>query len=263
MTLLAAMTLLVLAAADAEPPTIQHFPVRRVDPGVALTVKARISDPSGVFDPGVSWRNAGGDTFKRVPMQAKGGSEFETVIPANAITAAAVEYFIEAFDENGNGPARFGNPQKPIRVAVATMAQMAGEPEPAPVPPPVAGTAPQGQPVAPQHVQPQQPAPPPPVKIIVRTTEVPPQGMEPTPVNPATPQEEEGMTPKAVGLAALVVGGGAVAAVLLVVVAAAAVGGIGALVYVANGSPGAPWNPPASQGSTSVPVRARGPSPAG
>ena len=63
---------------------------------------------------------------------------YEAVIPAEQVTKAVV-YFIEAFDEQGNGPAREGTPEQPIRVLVYDPDEGAPPPPPPPgvLPPPV------------------------------------------------------------------------------------------------------------------------------
>ena len=79
-------------------------------------IEAVIVDDSGIFDPTVLFRLKGGAAFDRVPMKsstAKPGT-FQAVIPAAVVAAGDVEYLIEAFDVEGNGPARAGTEAGPL-----------------------------------------------------------------------------------------------------------------------------------------------------
>lgn len=116
-----------MLAADAEPPIITHVRIANAPLGEPLAVRARIEDASEIFAPSVYVRNVGAETFDNLPMK-KVENGFEAVIPKEQV-ARAIEYFIEAFDEHGNGPAREGSPDEPIRVLVF-------DPDDAPPPPP-------------------------------------------------------------------------------------------------------------------------------
>jgi len=274
---LLSVLLMVASAADSAPPSISHAPVRRIDPDSALVIKAHISDPSGVFDPSVSWRLDGESVFRRAAMVAKGPGDFETTIPGANLRSKSVEYFIEAFDEQGNGPARFGNPDKPIRVAIASLEEMAGAPPaPAPASPPTpaptaapAPVAKAAPPVAPAKVLPPAVPPPSPQPVPAperKTVQVPLAQSDPTPsvataaktTVAAAPVERESRGPVVFGVIAAVLGG---AGILVVAAAVVAAGVVGTVLYL-NATGMAPWSQPAQKGVSSVDIQVSGPSPA-
>lgn len=107
-----------LAQDDTEGPVIDHEPVGMTVSGKPLLIVATITDANGVFEPAVLYRIGGEGTFVSVPMEAAGeGNAYTATIPGD-IVVAEVEYFIEAFDELGNGPSREGDPDLPLAVRV-------------------------------------------------------------------------------------------------------------------------------------------------
>jgi hypothetical protein len=123
--------LLLFAQSDMAPPVITHVKIASAPLGKPIVVRARIQDDSEVFAPSIYVRPVGSEQYDTIPMK-KAREGYEGVIPAEQVTKA-VEYFIEAFDEHGNGPAREGTPEKPIRILVT---DGDGAPPPPPPPPP-------------------------------------------------------------------------------------------------------------------------------
>lgn len=124
--------------ADVEPPAVSHDEVKTARVGEPVVVTATITDPSGVFDPAVLYRVGEQGDFLRLPMKPVVGegedwdaSRFEAVIPGELVSGD-LEYFIEAFDERGNGPARYADADLPVKVRVLRTAEPL---------PPVAGSA--------------------------------------------------------------------------------------------------------------------------
>jgi hypothetical protein len=105
-------------AADTTPPAIDHTPPAVCVVEIPCVIEARITDGSGVFDPTLLFRAAGATTFERQPMQATpgDGALFRATLPAVLLVSGDVEYLVEAFDVQGNGPARAGNDEAPLRV---------------------------------------------------------------------------------------------------------------------------------------------------
>lgn len=122
--------------ADAAAPTITHAPPAQHDGTGPLLLVATIVDDSGVFDPALLVRAPGG-AFERVAMQpvADQVDTYAAEVPA-ALLAGDLEYLIEAFDENGNGPARAGDEAAPLRIAFVVPPLVA--PPPTPLDPAVA-----------------------------------------------------------------------------------------------------------------------------
>ncbi len=114
------------AQADETPPLITHVRIADAERGAALTIRAKIDDDSAVFAPSVYVRPEGRTEFDAIDMKLVGDA-YEAIVPAEQLLGN-VEYFIEAFDEHGNGPAREGSPEAPIAVLVRV-----AEPPPPPV----------------------------------------------------------------------------------------------------------------------------------
>lgn len=104
--------------ADSAAPVITHIRVQRAQSGQPIVIRARIEDESEIFAPSVSVRPEGRKDYDSIPMK-RGDDGWEAVIPAEQVTGN-VEYFIEAFDEQGNGPTREGTPERPILVTVGS-----------------------------------------------------------------------------------------------------------------------------------------------
>jgi hypothetical protein len=130
-SLLIPLLVALSAQTDVSPPVITHVKIVNAPINEPITVRARIEDESEVFAPSVYVRAVGSEQFDNIPMK-KGEEGYEAIIPAEQVTQA-IEYFIEAFDEHGNGPAREGTPDQPIKVLVF---DRDGAPPPPPPPPP-------------------------------------------------------------------------------------------------------------------------------
>ena len=111
-------------AVDTTPPRIEHTPPDGCSVDAPCFVEARITDDSGVFDPTLLFRAAGASTFERTPMKAVAGDAalFRATLPAALLASGDVEYLVEAFDVQGNGPARAGSDAAPLRVGRTTTA---------------------------------------------------------------------------------------------------------------------------------------------
>lgn len=107
-----------LASAVDPAPVVAHEPLSSFTTGGAVIVKARVRSPAGkrIFSPAV-FVKAAGLKLARVPLEPVEGEvhTFAAVIPA-ALTQGDFEYYVEAFDEEGNGPSRIGGPEALIKV---------------------------------------------------------------------------------------------------------------------------------------------------
>lgn len=117
----AAAALLLAFAAHADDtaaPVVTHTPTMKVtvgqEEGKVVQVFARITDASK-FYPQTFYRYAPGEYTKPLDMKAVRGEKdnFGAKIP---VKGRYVEYYIEAYDEFGNGPGRAGDPDHPFRV---------------------------------------------------------------------------------------------------------------------------------------------------
>lgn len=134
------------AQEDMSPPKIVHQIVTKATAGAPLEIQARFYDQSGIFEPKVYYRRTGTSNYKTASM-TKSGEFYLATIPGAAVTGG-LQYFIEAFDENGNGPARHGSPDAPhpVQLGQATgtsaVAPPAGDvPRTIIITPPAAGGA--------------------------------------------------------------------------------------------------------------------------
>lgn len=127
-TLLLLITLAAAAPAaakgDIDAPAIDHTEPGTGRLGHEIVLRATITDESGVFDPVVLYRVGTDGNFLRLPMEPVEGEAdvYEAVVPADVVSDD-LQYFIEAFDNNGNGPARYGDDSLPIKVAVLKTAE--------------------------------------------------------------------------------------------------------------------------------------------
>jgi hypothetical protein len=117
-------------AVDNEAPVITHTPVTSATPGGFVEVMAKITDANKFF-PQVFFRyDSSGGWQKPLDMKPVKGQPdmFGANIP---VRGEAVEYYIEAYDEQGNGPGRAGAPEAPLRVRVGEEPKASAAPPPA------------------------------------------------------------------------------------------------------------------------------------
>ena len=188
--LLAVMLPLALAlvspaarAEDTEPPKITFTPVTTAKKGAPVHISAKITDQSKFF-PQVFYKWDGGAFEKAIDMKAMKGKKaknmYEAFIPAKGQTT--LEYYLEAYDEQGNGPSRAGTPEAPFKIDFAP-AQAADDAPPA-VAPTVAPTEPVKEEPAVAKEEPKKEEPPP------AAVKEEPKKEEPPPVV-ETPKAEE------------------------------------------------------------------------
>ncbi len=128
-----------VASADTEPPVITHVRVKQAILKQDVKIRARINDESEIFAPAVYVRSVGDKQYDNLAM-TRVDNGYEAIIPAEKVTQG-LEYFIEAFDEHGNGPTREGGPDDPILIKVFEKPPVVVPPPPPPpdiakVPPP-------------------------------------------------------------------------------------------------------------------------------
>ena len=115
----AAVLLLCGAAAradDTSPPVISHSPVSRGEKGKQTPVFARITDESKIF-PQIFYRFGVGSAYEKpIDMKPVRGQRNQWGGNLPPPPGNVIEYYIEAYDEFGNGPARAGDPDRPFRI---------------------------------------------------------------------------------------------------------------------------------------------------
>jgi len=122
-------------ADDTSAPVIAHTPVAKGEKGKQTPVFARITDESKIF-PQVFYRFAAGAPYEK-PIDMKPVKSQRSQWGANLPPPPGntLEYYIEAYDEFGNGPARAGDPDKPFAVDFGPP-EVAQEQPRLPLPPP-------------------------------------------------------------------------------------------------------------------------------
>lgn len=102
---------------DTAAPVVEHTPVTTHDGKGPVVISARITDDSAIFEPTLVVRAASGAgaAFMRVPLVKGEADSYSAEVPA-ALLAGDVEYLVEAFDENGNGPSRVGDESAPLKI---------------------------------------------------------------------------------------------------------------------------------------------------
>src|SRR3989440_11575198 len=99
------------------PPAITHAALTQALKGKPVEINARLVGDTGVQGAVVMFRHAGDKEYKTLPMGNIGGDDYTATIPA-AMTTSDLEYYVEAFDQYGNGPARSGAPNVPYALRV-------------------------------------------------------------------------------------------------------------------------------------------------
>ena len=109
-------------AVDTEAPRIVHEPCEEFQGGTPFEIWARFYDDSPIFDPKVHYRfvlkpkRRNKVPWLSVSFTKDGPSQSFVAKLESGKQKARLEYFIEVFDENGNGPALFGTADAPIIV---------------------------------------------------------------------------------------------------------------------------------------------------
>ena len=107
------------SAEDSEPPTLKHESIGEAPLYEPIRFNVSIEDVSGVFAPSIYYRYVGQGEYRVVEL-TKREAVYTAQISGSEVTGD-IEYFIEAFDEQGNGPSRLGSPNQPFRIAVGKM----------------------------------------------------------------------------------------------------------------------------------------------
>ncbi|MHB8420918.1 MAG: hypothetical protein ACYDCL_22845 [Myxococcales bacterium] len=110
---------------------------------MADSENATIRSADGVFQPVVGFRHAGEAKWLKQELIGSGDA-YSATLPGATVTSD-LEYYLEAYDNDGNGPGRAGGPDAPFHVTV-TAAPQAASPAasvaaPPPKPAPAAATA--------------------------------------------------------------------------------------------------------------------------
>jgi len=107
-----------IRALDHDPPRLRHKLVAKAKYGAPLSLIAHASDASSIKSVTLNYRIIGNRGYSSVKMESQRGGSFVGSIPSMTVMRPGVEYYIEAWDELGNGPGLKGSLRAPIRVKV-------------------------------------------------------------------------------------------------------------------------------------------------
>ncbi len=115
------------AARDITAPRVLHEVVRTAALGANLDFVVRFEDQSQIFEPKLYFRRVGEEQYNAIDLIARRDGTWLATIPA-ALVTRDLEYFLEAFDVFGNGPAWHGTQDHPHFVKVVQATQAGAQP---------------------------------------------------------------------------------------------------------------------------------------
>jgi hypothetical protein len=104
---------------DDDPPLIAHAQIKQALHNKPLVFTAHITDPSGVFQPVLYLRKRGTGDYLPIKLIASKAMQGDYAVEVDAkLISVELEYYIECYDNAGNGPARVGSPENPFEIAL-------------------------------------------------------------------------------------------------------------------------------------------------
>lgn len=107
--------------ADVDPPLIEDIAAAAAHPDAAPVVTVMMSDRGSGVGAAVVVVRGPGQEWQRVPLVGNGEGESALFIAhlPDGLQRTGFDYYVEASDRAGNGPARIGSPEQPIAVDAA------------------------------------------------------------------------------------------------------------------------------------------------
>ena len=103
---------------DISAPEIQHnVSFQSKVAGVALTVEALVSDDRAVSEVMLYYRSKDAKKYSKMRMHPLGSSSYSITIPKEKVFGLRVEYYIQAFDREGNNSLQ-GNAEVPLTITL-------------------------------------------------------------------------------------------------------------------------------------------------
>jgi hypothetical protein len=99
---------------DHDPPSIHVLPAMPADRAEEVILRAAVVDPSGVGEVTAVVVDDQGGEIRRFPMEHVAKDEYASIVPVSVTVRLHLNYYIEAFDQPGNGPRRAGSPDRPF-----------------------------------------------------------------------------------------------------------------------------------------------------
>lgn len=107
-----------LRALDHDPPRLEHEAQHKVLHGQKLEITASATDRSPIKEVLLNYRVATNRGWTTVKMERTKDGRYIASVPSSVVVRPGVEYYVEAWDELGNGPGLKGSTRAPIRVTV-------------------------------------------------------------------------------------------------------------------------------------------------
>ncbi|HZS41253.1 MAG TPA: hypothetical protein VFF06_30700 [Polyangia bacterium] len=101
---------------------LQHNPVDESRPNAPIPIRAQLGNDVGATRVFLFFRAGGQEDFISVPMKQQ-GADWVGVIPAEAVTGHAIQYYLEARDARGRPVVGSGSAPNPYIVTVSETAQ--------------------------------------------------------------------------------------------------------------------------------------------
>jgi hypothetical protein len=127
--------------ARADPgPSIEHQPLTAAVANRSVEIRTRILSNTRfpVYRASLYLRLPGLPNFNRIPLDPVAGipDVYAALVPAEWVTGS-FDYYLEAFDRDGNGPSRVANADVPLHVSVTSAPSAAPAQPTKPDPPPI------------------------------------------------------------------------------------------------------------------------------
>lgn len=100
-------------------PQLAHEPPKVVQAGAQIPLVFVLDNPEHVASAYLHYRAAGERTFRSVLLVREHDMYLRGSVPADVVTTAGVEYFVEASTPSGRSGLAFGTPAEPVRVEVS------------------------------------------------------------------------------------------------------------------------------------------------
>jgi len=105
-------------ALDHDAPKLEHQALKNAKFGSGIPIKVHATDLSGIAELRCRYRISGNRGFSSIKLEETQKGNFIATIPTIAVVRPGIEYYIEAWDTVGNGPAVKGSSRAPIKVSV-------------------------------------------------------------------------------------------------------------------------------------------------
>lgn len=100
-------------------PRLAHEPPKVVAPGAPIPLVFVLDEPDRIASAYLHYRARGERTFRSVLLVREHDIYLRGSVPAEVVTTAGVDYFVEASTPSGRSGLAFGTPTEPVRVEVS------------------------------------------------------------------------------------------------------------------------------------------------